>query len=51
MKCGISIANFGVSSRPQDYAKLAKTVEEAGWDGFFVWDHLNFGRGLNILDP
>ena len=51
MKCGISIANFGVSSKPQDYARLAKTVEEAGWDGFFVWDHLNFGRGLNILDP
>ncbi len=51
MKCGISISNFGVSSKPQDYAKLAKAIENAGWDGFFVWDHLNFGRGLNILNP
>jgi len=51
MKCGISIANFGVSSRPQDYARLAKAVEEAGWDGLFVWDHLNFGRGRDILNP
>ena len=41
MKCGISIANFGVSSKPQDYAKLAKTVEEAGWDGVFVSDSFN----------
>jgi len=23
-------------------AELAHEAEEAGWDGFFVWDHLNF---------
>jgi alkanesulfonate monooxygenase SsuD/methylene tetrahydromethanopterin reductase-like flavin-dependent oxidoreductase (luciferase family) len=51
MKCGISIANFGVSSKPQDYGKLAKAAEDSGWDGLFVWDHLNFGRGINVLDP
>jgi alkanesulfonate monooxygenase SsuD/methylene tetrahydromethanopterin reductase-like flavin-dependent oxidoreductase (luciferase family) len=51
MKCGISISNFGVTSKPQDYSKLAKVAEDSGWDGFFLWDHLNFGRGNNILDP
>ena len=51
MKCGISISNFGVTAKPQDYSKLAKAAEDSGWDGFFLWDHLNFGRGTNILDP
>ena len=51
MKYGISISNFGVTSRPQDYTKLALAAEDSGWDGFFLWDHLNFGRGNNILDP
>ena len=51
MKHGITISNFGVSSKPQDYATLAKAAEDSGWDGFFVWDHLNFGRSVNILDP
>lgn len=51
MKCGISIANFGVSSKPQDYAKLARMAEDSGWDGFFLWDHINFGRRKNIMDP
>lgn len=51
MKFGISIANFGVSVRPQDYARLAREAEEVGWDGFFLWDHVHFGRGNSNLDP
>ncbi|MFW9870351.1 MAG: LLM class flavin-dependent oxidoreductase [Candidatus Thorarchaeota archaeon] len=50
MKLGVSIANFGVSSEPRDYIKLAKAVENAGWDGFFLWDHLNWRGNLPNYD-
>ncbi len=51
MKFGVSIANFGVSSNPQDYVNLAQGVEAAGWDGFFLWDHINWREGIVNLDP
>jgi alkanesulfonate monooxygenase SsuD/methylene tetrahydromethanopterin reductase-like flavin-dependent oxidoreductase (luciferase family) len=37
---GIYIANHGITSNPQDYIKLAKSAEECGWEGFFLWDHV-----------
>ncbi len=51
MRYGISIANFGVSENPQDYALLAKQAEDAGWDGFFLWDHIAFKQGYPNHDP
>ena len=31
---------------------LAVLAEEAGWDGFFVWDHLRYPAPVReILDP
>jgi alkanesulfonate monooxygenase SsuD/methylene tetrahydromethanopterin reductase-like flavin-dependent oxidoreductase (luciferase family) len=34
-------------------AELARRAEEAGWDGFFVWDHVVFAYGgaLDNADP
>lgn len=51
MKYGVSIANYGVSSAPQDFIKLAKEIEDAGWDGFFLWDHINWRGTLPNHDP
>ena len=51
MKYGISIANFGITEKPQDYAHLAREAEDAGWDGFFIWDHVHFRRGSPNHDP
>jgi alkanesulfonate monooxygenase SsuD/methylene tetrahydromethanopterin reductase-like flavin-dependent oxidoreductase (luciferase family) len=51
MKFGISVANFLVSTTPQDYIELAKRTEEAGWDGFFLWDHINWREEKPNHDP
>jgi len=52
-KFGIYIANHGITSNPQDYVKLAKSAEECGWEGFFLWDHvfLPWAPEQDVLDP
>jgi len=37
---GLYVPNFGKISHPSTYANLAFEAEKAGWDGFFLWDHL-----------
>jgi alkanesulfonate monooxygenase SsuD/methylene tetrahydromethanopterin reductase-like flavin-dependent oxidoreductase (luciferase family) len=37
---GINVPNFGDYHRPRVLADLAASAEEAGWDGFFIWDHM-----------
>ena len=43
MRFGLSIPNWGDTSDPRTLASLARDAEEAGWDGFFLWDHITFG--------
>ncbi|HET7270160.1 MAG TPA: LLM class flavin-dependent oxidoreductase [Rubrobacter sp.] len=40
MQYGLSLPNFGEGIDAGAIASLAGEAEEAGWDGFFVWDHL-----------
>ena len=40
IKYGVYIANFGKGWTANDFVGLAKEAEKAGWDGFFLWDHL-----------
>ena len=40
MRYGLYVPNFGKSSHPRTLANLAVEAEKAGWDGFFLWDHL-----------
>lgn len=42
MKWGVSVPNIGGFADPERVQELACTAERAGWDGFFVWDHLLF---------
>lgn len=42
MQFAIDIPNFGIYSDPQLLAELAYEAEESGWDGFFIWDHINY---------
>lgn len=51
MHHGIVIANLGDYYDPRVAVKLARTAEEAGWEGFFVWDHLGFVWGAPSGDP
>jgi alkanesulfonate monooxygenase SsuD/methylene tetrahydromethanopterin reductase-like flavin-dependent oxidoreductase (luciferase family) len=44
MRIALYLPNFGAFGQPQVLCDLARRAEEAGWDGFFLWDHL-------IADP
>jgi len=49
---GIAIPNFGED--PGELIQLGVDAEAAGFDGFFLWDHIVFsdtGDGPPILDP
>jgi alkanesulfonate monooxygenase SsuD/methylene tetrahydromethanopterin reductase-like flavin-dependent oxidoreductase (luciferase family) len=37
-----NVPNFGPYSDPRLTADLAHQAEESGWDGFFVWDHMQW---------
>jgi alkanesulfonate monooxygenase SsuD/methylene tetrahydromethanopterin reductase-like flavin-dependent oxidoreductase (luciferase family) len=49
---GIAVPPF--SDNPQEFADFGVEVERAGFDGYFLWDHMvfsNSGDGPPILDP
>lgn len=52
MRRGIFLAPFDDLSDPRLVAELAAETERAGWDGFFVWDHVRYStpRG-EVADP
>jgi alkanesulfonate monooxygenase SsuD/methylene tetrahydromethanopterin reductase-like flavin-dependent oxidoreductase (luciferase family) len=48
---GLFVAPFDALADPRVVADLAATAEAAGWEGFFVWDHLEYGdRVTDIAD-
>ena len=53
MRYGVSLPNFGEGVDARAIARLALEAEEAGWDGFFLWDHLlAFSPGpVPVVDP
>jgi alkanesulfonate monooxygenase SsuD/methylene tetrahydromethanopterin reductase-like flavin-dependent oxidoreductase (luciferase family) len=53
MKFGIDIPNFGGDyANVRLIAEVAHEAEEAGWDGFFVWDHIGANWGEQAFcDP
>jgi len=48
MQCGVYVQNFGEYGDPHNLLALALDAEEAGWDGFFIWDHLLLYRHSDI---
>src|SRR3712207_4344381 len=51
MRYGIVTANLGDYADPRVAVRLARAAEAAGWEAFFVWDHLGFVRGVPSADP
>src|SRR3712207_8459219 len=51
MRYGIVTANLGEYADPRVAVRLAQAAEEAGWEAFFVWDHLGFVWGSPSSDP
>jgi alkanesulfonate monooxygenase SsuD/methylene tetrahydromethanopterin reductase-like flavin-dependent oxidoreductase (luciferase family) len=53
MRHGICVPNLGEFGDPRRVGALARRAEDAGWDGFFVWDHVVFPHGgvHEVADP
>jgi len=51
MRFGISFSTIGPYSDVRLLADLAREAEDAGWDGCFVWDHIQVGWLETMADP
>jgi len=47
----IDTPNFDIFADPRLLAELAHDAEQAGWDGFFLWDHIGANWPPPIGDP
>ena len=48
---GLFVAPFDALADPRVVGDLAAEAEAAGWDGFFVWDHLQYGDRVEPRSP
>jgi alkanesulfonate monooxygenase SsuD/methylene tetrahydromethanopterin reductase-like flavin-dependent oxidoreductase (luciferase family) len=51
MHFAIDTPNFGDYADPHLLAQFAREAEHAGWDGFFLWDHIGAGWPYPVGDP
>ena len=51
MRFAVCLSNFGTYADPRRAVRVAEEAAAAGWDGFFVWDHLSFVWGPPSADP
>jgi alkanesulfonate monooxygenase SsuD/methylene tetrahydromethanopterin reductase-like flavin-dependent oxidoreductase (luciferase family) len=51
MRYGVYVPNFGPYGDARILADLAYEAEEAGWDGFFLWDQVSKSTLTPTIDP
>jgi alkanesulfonate monooxygenase SsuD/methylene tetrahydromethanopterin reductase-like flavin-dependent oxidoreductase (luciferase family) len=53
VRFGLNMPNFAEFADPATIVSLASDAEAAGWEGFFLWDHINlFGeQPVPVADP
>jgi alkanesulfonate monooxygenase SsuD/methylene tetrahydromethanopterin reductase-like flavin-dependent oxidoreductase (luciferase family) len=51
VRFAVCATNFGSWADPHLAVRAARAAESAGWDGYFVWDHLAFVWGPPSADP
>jgi|SRR5829696_1313248 len=52
MRFGVFLPNFGPFGDPDRLVNLALAAERSGWEGFFIWDHIQLdGSAGPIVDP
>jgi alkanesulfonate monooxygenase SsuD/methylene tetrahydromethanopterin reductase-like flavin-dependent oxidoreductase (luciferase family) len=51
MRYGIDVPQFGEYGDPLTLVTLAHEAEQAGWDGFFIWDHISVNWTAPVADP
>jgi len=47
----IDLPNVGLFADPRLLCEFAVATERAGWDGFFLWDHLLYADDWPAVDP
>ena len=50
MKFGVYVAPFGDFANPRLLADVAREAEEAGWEGFFIYDHVARPEAIPVAD-
>jgi alkanesulfonate monooxygenase SsuD/methylene tetrahydromethanopterin reductase-like flavin-dependent oxidoreductase (luciferase family) len=48
VKHGIFLPPFSELADPRRVARLAADAEQAGWDGFYLWDHMLAVPGMAV---
>jgi alkanesulfonate monooxygenase SsuD/methylene tetrahydromethanopterin reductase-like flavin-dependent oxidoreductase (luciferase family) len=51
VRYAINTPNFGDFSDVRLLSDLAREAEDAGWDGYFIWDHIGADWATPIADP
>jgi alkanesulfonate monooxygenase SsuD/methylene tetrahydromethanopterin reductase-like flavin-dependent oxidoreductase (luciferase family) len=51
VRFGLFFPQFEELAEPARVAELAVMAEEAGWSGFFLWDHMLARPGMAVCDP
>ena len=46
---GLFVAPFDCLADPRVIGDLAARAESAGWEGFFLWDHLQYGERVDAI--
>ncbi|WP_051549360.1 LLM class flavin-dependent oxidoreductase [Nocardioides sp. URHA0032] len=46
---GLFVAPFDALADPRVVGDLAARAEAAGWEGFFLWDHLQYGERVSAI--
>src|SRR5438128_370438 len=51
MKFGVYVSPFEGFADPRVLADVAREAEDAGWDGFFMYDHVARPGVIAVADP
>jgi len=51
VRFGLHVPQLGELAEPRELVDLAVRAEAAGWDGFFLWDHLVWTGHPSACDP
>lgn len=50
MRFGLFLPPFDELAEPRRVSALARSAEDAGWDGLFLWDHILAEPGMPVAD-
>jgi alkanesulfonate monooxygenase SsuD/methylene tetrahydromethanopterin reductase-like flavin-dependent oxidoreductase (luciferase family) len=51
MHFGVFLPPFAEFAEPNRVVALSRQLEESGWDGLFLWDHMLTTPGMAVADP